>query len=70
MGTPCQTSTGAVTTARGSSTQSSARVTSTQKLPSSGVRCRARPRMNAMPAARPAAPARKFWDVRPTTWLR
>ncbi len=70
MGTPCHTSNGAVASARGSSTQSVARVTSTQKLPSKAVRSRARPRMNAMPTARPAAPARKFWAVRPTTWLR
>ena len=50
----------------GSSTQRVARVRSTQKLPRPVVRSRARPRMNAMPTASPAAPARKFCTARPT----
>ena len=69
-GTPCQTSTRLPTSDRGSRTQSSARTRSTQKLPSVADRSRANPRMNATPTASPAAPARKFCDASPTTWVR
>ena len=31
---------------------------------------RAKPRMNAMPTASPAAPARKFCEARPSSWVR
>jgi hypothetical protein len=58
--TPVAMSTTANTSDSGSSTRTTPRVRSTQKLPSVPVRCRAKPRMSAIATAMPTAAERKF----------
>ena len=41
-----------------------------QKLPIVAEFSRAKPRMKAIPRARPAAPARKFCETRPSSWVK
>ena len=46
------------------------RTRSTQKLPSSPVFRRAKPRTNAIATAMPTAAETKFWTARPAIWTR
>ena len=46
------------------------RTRSTQKLPSSAVRVRAKPRTRATATAMPTAAETKFCTVRPAIWTR
>ena len=58
-------STSATTSEIGTSTYSSVRVTSTQKLPSAAPERRAKPRMTAATTAMPTAAETKFCTARP-----
>src|ERR1039458_5186551 len=66
----CQIKARLPTTAKGKRTQSRARTRSTQKLPRVAERSRAKPRMKAIPTAKPAAPARKFCETKPSNCVR
>ena len=57
-------------TASGSSSRITARVMSTQKLPSRSVRDRVNPRIIAIATARPTAADMNFCTVRPPIWVR
>ena len=68
--TPPRSSTTAATAATGSSTRTTARTRSTQKLPIVATDERARPRTSAIATARPTAGETKFWTVSPTVCTR
>jgi hypothetical protein len=63
--TPCDTSSSAPTMQNGSSTQSAARVMSTQKLPRESLSRLAIPRMKAIASAMPVAADTKLWYASP-----
>ncbi len=54
----------------GSSSRNTARVTSTQKLPSLSVRDRVKPRIIAIATTRPTAADMNCCTVRPVIWVR
>ena len=60
----------APTTDRGSSSRTTAWVTSAQKLPSVPVRDLTKPRIMAIATTRPTAADMKFCTARPLIWVR